>query len=216
MDADNQQNYWNRVAEEKTFSHPVDIPLLEKYLSHTSSIIDYGCGYGRIVKTLMEANFSNVTGYDTSMNLISRGNKNNLPIHIIPSPADLPLENKTIDCILLFAVLTCIPSNKGQQELITLLRSKLKPGGLLYISDYYLQDNEVSRSRYTAYNSDPTNFGVFHLPEGALFRHHTKEWVAGLLGDFHIIQEQPVAVKTMNGNNAEAFQLIASKPIQKA
>jgi hypothetical protein len=123
----------------------------------------------------------------------------------------LPLANNSVDCILLFAVLTCIPSNKGQSALIKLLHSKLKPGGVIYISDYYLQNNEVSKSRYTCFENEPDNFGVFTLPEGATLRHHTKEWITNLFADFTVEFERPIAVKTMNGNTAEAFQLVVRK-----
>ena len=212
MNADNQTAYWDKVAVEKTFSHPLNIHLLSKYIDTTAHITDFGCGYGRLVQQLLDAGFINTTGYDTSLQLINRGrSEEQLPLIHIAMPQDLPLGDESINCILLFAVLTCIPSNKGQQELMKLLFSKLKPGGIIYISDYYLQHNETSRSRYTYLNDDAKNFGVFTLPEGATFRHHTREWIASLLQDFVINEEHIVEVKTMNGNHAEAFQLIASK-----
>ena len=77
--------------------------------------------------------------------------------------------------------------------------------------DDYLQDNEVSKSRYTYFNNDLDNFGVFTLPEDATLRHHTKEWIATLVKDFTIEKENIIAVKTMNGNSAAAFQLIVQK-----
>ena len=212
MNADNQTAYWDKVATEKTFSHPLNVDLLSKYIDTTAHIADFGCGYGRLVKQLLHAGFINTTGYDTSLQLINRGrSEEQLPLIHISVPEDLPVSDNSTDCILLFAVLTCIPSNKGQQDLMKLLFSKLKVGGIIYISDYYLQHNEISRSRYTYLNDDTNNFGVFTLPEGATFRHHTREWIISLLEDFVIKEEHIVEVKTMNGNNAEAFQLIALK-----
>ncbi|CAN5693709.1 hypothetical protein BH11BAC3_BH11BAC3_08740 [soil metagenome] len=212
MDIDNQQAYWDKVADHKTFSHPVDVDLLKKYVATNAKLIDFGCGYGRVVDILLHGvSFTNITGYDTSSLLVKRGVEQHLPLQYINEPTDLPVDENSIDCIVLFAVLTCIPSNKGQQSLINLLYSKLKPGAILYVSDYYLQDNEVSESRYTNFNNDPENFGVFTLPEGATFRHHTKEWITTLVKDFKILEEHFIEVKTMNGNKAEAFQLILQK-----
>ncbi len=211
MSIDNQKEYWDSVAQQKTFTHPININLLLRYIGRNSTVIDYGCGYGRIVHELMEARFSNVGGYDTSIELINRGKNNHLPIDYISDPSKLPLDDNSIDCVLLFAVLTCIPSNIGQSDLIKLVHSKLKPGGIIYISDYYLQDNEVSKSRYVYFNDDADNFGVFTLPEGATFRHHTNEWIATLVKDFTIKEENNIEVKTMNGNSAEAFQMIIQK-----
>ena len=211
MSIDNQKEYWDSVAQQKIFTHPININLLLRYVDRHSPVIDYGCGYGRIVHELLEAGFSNVAGYDTSIELVNRGKINHLPIHHISDPALLPLEDNSVDCFLLFAVLTCIPSNIGQSDLIKLLHSKLKPGGIIYISDYYLQDNEISKSRYTYFNNDIKNFGVFSLPEGATLRHHTKEWIVSLVKDFTIQVEVMIEVKTMNKNSADAFQMIIQK-----
>ena len=190
MNIDNQKEYWNEVAEIKTFTHPIDLEIMNTFLNKQSKIIDFGCGYGRIVKQLTEFGFENVSGFDTSKELIARGiAENNLSIFHIESPTELKLEDNSIDCIILFAVLTCIPSNDGQNSLIKLLCSKLKKGGILYISDYYIQENSVEVERYEYLNGDKNNFGVFKLPEGVLFRHHTKEWIQTLTKNFEILIE---------------------------
>lgn len=113
MNIDNQTAYWDKVAQQKTFTHPIHTNLLLKYVDRSATIIDFGCGYGRIVNELLQSGFSNTTGYDSSIELINRGKTNQLPIHHIAAPFDLPLENESVDCFLLFAVLTCIPSNAG-------------------------------------------------------------------------------------------------------
>ena len=79
MNLDNQSEYWDKVAAEKTFSHPINLGLLLKYVSASSKIVDYGCGYGRLVKELLNAGLINVTGYDTSLQLVDRGRKEHLP-----------------------------------------------------------------------------------------------------------------------------------------
>lgn len=204
--------YWNKVANEKTFTHPLNISLLEKFVYKDSCIVDYGCGYGRIVDELNEIGFTNVQGFDFSIELINRGNKNGIEnIFQIDSVTDLPIENNSVDCFLLFAVLTCIADNKSQMELIKILFSKLKAGGIIYISDYYLQTDSIEVERYQYLNNDKENLGVFLLPEGAMFRHHTQEWIKLLLKDFEIVNDNMIDVKTMNGNSAEAFQILAQK-----
>jgi SAM-dependent methyltransferase len=212
MNLDNQKEYWDEVAEIKTFTHPIDIELLNPFLNKQSTIVDFGCGYGRIVKELRDLGFENVCGFDTSKELIARGiSENDLTLYHIENPTELTLEDNSVDCIVLFAVLTCIPSNEGQNNLIKLLLSKLKKGGILYISDYYLQEKSVEVERYDYLNGDKNNFGVFKLPEGATFRHHTKEWIKTLTKDFEILIEKPLIVKTMNGNIANGFQIIGKK-----
>lgn len=212
MNLDNQKEYWDKVAEIKTFTHPIDLEIINTFLNKQSKIVDFGCGYGRIVKQLTDLGFENVCGFDTSIELISRGiSENNLTLYHIENPTVLKLENNSVDCIILFAVLTCIPSNEGQINLINLLLSKLKKGGIIYISDYYLQENSVEVERYEYLNDDKSNYGVFKLPEGATFRHHTKEWIKTLTKEFEILIENPLIVKTMNGNTAKGFQIIGRK-----
>ena len=89
MSIDNQNEYWNEVAEQKTFTHPIDITMLDKYLNMQSRILDFGCGYGRIVKELSDLGFENVVGYDTSKALVDRGRReNNLALYHIGDPSD--------------------------------------------------------------------------------------------------------------------------------
>lgn len=210
---DNQYAYWDSVANSKTFTHPIDIARVEKLVAKAASILDYGCGYGRLTNELYQSGYTNIIGVDTSAELIKRG-KSLFPVldlREIESPLALPVKDGSVDLVLLFAVITCIPSNQGQQELVKLLRDKLAPGGLLYISDYYLQDDQSEVKAYGYLNDDPGNYGVFTLPEGATFRHHTKEWIAELLQDFEPVSEEMVEVKTMNGHSAQAFQIIVRK-----
>jgi SAM-dependent methyltransferase len=208
MDIDNQFAYWDSVAKQKTFTHPIDLGLLNLFVNKGSSIVDFGCGYGRSVKELIEAGYKNIIGFDTSTKLIERGRSVSLPLEHIENPEDLPLADDSVDCFLLLAVLTCIPTNNGQQKLIDLLHQKLRPGGVIYISDYYLQSNT---DRYTYYNEDRNNYGVFTLPEGTILRHHTKDWIRILVRKLVIKSEKIIQTKTMNGNPAEIFQIICRR-----
>ena len=54
MNIDNQKEYWDEVAEIKTFTHPIDLELINEFLNKQSIIVDFGCGYGRIVKQLTD------------------------------------------------------------------------------------------------------------------------------------------------------------------
>lgn len=211
MNIDNQYDYWDNVAESKSFTHPLNTEIVQQFFHPQSILMDFGCGYGRIIKQLQHLGYTNVKGFDTSKELISRGKKEMSNIFHIQSPADLPIDKESLDGVLLFAVLTCIPSNEAQKSLIQLLHSKLKPGGLLYISDYYLQQNSTEVKKYTYLNNDKYNYGVFTLPEGVVFRHHTKEWITELLQDFNTISNDEIEVMTMNGNKAKGFQLLVRK-----
>ncbi|MCW3123464.1 MAG: type 12 methyltransferase [Flavipsychrobacter sp.] len=209
---DNQFEYWNSIAQSKNFTHTADLKMLSGYIDKQAAVLDFGCGYGRMVKIFADNGYSNIAGFDTSLLLIERGQKdgvNNL-FHIA-DPAHLPVSDNSVDCILLFAVLTCIPSNKAQRALIDLLHSKLNAGGIIYVSDYYLQEGSAEMDRYEYLDNDEQNYGIFSLPEGATFRHHTKPWIGSLFSGFEVKEEHSVEVNTMNGHKARAFQLIVQK-----
>ena len=208
-----QHKYWDKVAKEKTFTHPFDIKSFHKFTSSEKKIIDYGCGYGRIIEELNKQGYSNIIGIDFSKELLERAKINGSQMELIHinNTNDFRELKIDADAIILFAVLTCIPSNKEQIELIKTLFSSLKKDGVLYISDYYLQTGTKEVKEYQYLNEDKSNYGVFYLQEGVYFRHHTKEWIKNLLQDFEIVQEKNVEVKTMNGHSGEAFQIFAKR-----
>jgi len=208
-----QHKYWDKVAKQKTFTHPFDIESFRKFVSPQQRIIDYGCGYGRIIDELYKHDYSNIVGVDFSKELLERAKLSNSQMELrhIKSTGDFRKLGIEADAIILFAVLTCIPSNGEQKELIKTLNDSLKAGGILYISDYYLQTNTDEVKEYQYLNGDKSNYGVFYLQEGVHFRHHSQQWIKDLLQDFDIIQEKAVEVKTMNGHSGEAFQIFAKK-----
>ena len=210
---DNQETYWDKVAHRKTFTHPLDPGVLASHFQKKFKIMDYGCGYGRISKELMDFGFTDITGFDTSVELVRRG-RNQYPflnLEHIAGVKDLDFLASDFDAVILFAVLTCVPSNDDQVEIIAQLKNRLRYGGLLYISDYYIQGDTSEVKRYQSLNGDHANYGVFTLSEGVTFRHHTKPWIKELLHGFEILLEKKISVQTMNGNPAEAFQILAQK-----
>lgn len=213
MEINNQKEYWNKVAGIKTFTQPIDTDVLNLYLKKDFKILDYGCGYGRISNELYSMGYTDIKGADTSVELLKRGKQLYPQLNFVHINQIDELNKFTtdFDTVILFAVLTCIPGNDGQKELINMLYNRLKKGGLIYISDYYLQTDRYEVKNYTTLNDDENNSGVFTLPEGVTFRHHTREWIKELLQNFDILSEKTIEVKTMNGHIAEAFQIIARK-----
>jgi ubiquinone/menaquinone biosynthesis C-methylase UbiE len=54
-------------------------------------------------------------------------------------PTSLPFTDETFDAVLLFTVLTCIPTDDGQRRVLREASRVLRLGGILYISDLWLQ-----------------------------------------------------------------------------
>lgn len=211
-DINNQNQYWDSVAWEKTFTHPLNIDLLRDHLTTESLILDYGCGYGRIVNELLGHGFDKVMGIDSSPLMIERGHRMypHLDLQVLPA-SGLPYSDESFDAVLLFAVLTCIPTNEGQRKLLENLSRLLRPGGLLYISDFYLQEDERNRQRYERFATEFDVYGVFRLPEGTILRHHSVEWIEALTSEFKVVHLAQMSVTTMNESPAKGFQYLGEK-----
>jgi len=209
---DNQFEYWNSVSSSKIFSHPVDIDRFNSVVSQNARILDYGCGYGRTCEELYHLGFHNIIGIDSSQMMIERGKRESPHLNLQTlENKNIPYDSDTFDAIILFAVLTCIPTNEGQQALMGEIYRVLRPGGIVYISDFWLQNNERNLHRYDEFKDKYGIYGVFELPEGAIVRHFDKYWISSLLRDFATVDMVDIQVKTMNGNTSHGFQFFGRK-----
>ncbi|MFJ9567120.1 class I SAM-dependent methyltransferase [Streptomyces fuscichromogenes] len=212
-DLDSQVAYWDAAAATRTFTHPLHLPWLDGIDRH-AAILDYGCGYGRTMERLEQAGFDDLTGVDTSPGMIERARRLHPAMRcaVLDAPPALPCPDARFTVVLLFAVLTCVPGDDAQHRLIGELARVLRPGGILYVSDLLLQDDERNRRRYDHCSDRYGSYGVFETDDGAVCRHHSRERLATLLGGFETIGTRTIPVTTMNGHEATGVQLLARRP----
>ena len=210
---DHQLDYWNDVGPAKTFNHPVNLSRLVEYVSPAGRIVDIGCGYGRVLGALFERGLRNLIGFDLAPAMVAAARERYPAIEFqeLTAPPSVPLADNSVDAALLFSVLTCVPTDEGQRAIVNEISRVLKPGGLLYISDLWLQTDERNRERYVRDEAKYGKYGVFDLPEGVTVRHHDAEWIEDLTRDFEPVALDNVEVRTMNGNSAKAFQWFGTK-----
>jgi SAM-dependent methyltransferase len=212
-DFGSQVAYWNGAGATKTFTHPVNHHWLEGVDRH-ARILDHGCGYGRVTAELHDHGFADVCGTDPSAVLIERGRlrRPDLRLEVLHFPPTLPHATASLDVVLLFAVLTCVPDDAAQRALVAELVRVLAPGGLLYVSDLLLQDDERNRHRYTAHaRRFGPPYGAFTTDDGAVCRHHDLAGLRALLADLDVVAERRTDVVTMNGHPSRGVQLLARK-----
>src|SRR5439155_12126115 len=111
-----------------------------------------------------------------------------------------------VDAVLLFAVLTSVPTNKGQRAILTETSRVLRPGGILYISDMWLQKDARNLERYVEGEKKHGVYGVFDLSEGVTVRHHEPKWIEELTNGYELQALEEIQVQTMNGHPSSAFQ----------
>jgi SAM-dependent methyltransferase len=123
----------------------------------------------------------------------------------------LDIDEATVDATLLFAVLTCVPSDDGQRSILGEISRVLRPGGLIYISDLWLQNDRRNLERYERGHATHGTYGVFDLPEGVTMRHHDRRWIESLTNGYDVLAVDEIVVQTMNGNSASGFQRFGRK-----
>ena len=207
---DLQIKYWDKVAHKKFFTHPVKFDRLHELLPEEAKILDYGCGYGRTCADLAAHGYRHVIGVDVSREMIRRG-KSLFPelelLHVAPGP--LSFKAGTFNACILFGILTCIPTDKGHHRLIKDIHRILKPDGILYISDYPIQNDKRNQRRYRKFLREYGKFGVFRIPEGGIFRHYDLNCIHELLKNFKILIIDRFRGFTMNRHEADLFQVLA-------
>ena len=204
-----QVPFWDSVADTKTFSHPLDLNRFRAFVDRGARILDYGCGYGRLSGELYAAGYRDVTGVDPSPRMIerSRAAYPQITFDVLKGPS-LPFADASFDAVLLFSVLTCVIDDDGQRAIVADIARVLRRGGIVYVSDIQIQDDERNRTRYHAFVETHHRYGVFELEPGILFRHLSLAWVEELFSRFEQLDLRDVPIVTMNGNRAKGFQFI--------
>jgi SAM-dependent methyltransferase len=210
---DCQLEYWNNIGPTKPFGHPVNLDRLGQYITTDSRVVDYGCGYGRILGVLWEGGYRNLLGVDPALAMVAAAQERfpRILFQQITDPPRVNLDSDSIDAVLLFTVLTCVPTNAGQQALIEEVTRMLRPGGLLYISDLWVQPDARNIERYERDQPKYETYGVFELAEGVTLRHHDVRWIETLTSGYQKLAVDHLQLQTMNGNPANAFQWFGLK-----
>ena len=207
-----QKEYWNKVSKTKQFSTPFQFEEFSKYVKKEDTILDVGCGYGRTLNELNQFGFNHLIGIDFSEGMIERGKElyPNIEFRLMKdSKIDLP--DNSVDSVILLAVLTCIIDDKEQENLIQEIHRVLKNDGVIYINDFLLNNDERNLNRYKEFKDKYNKYGIFELPEGAIVRHHTTEWIKNLLNKFKEVSFNETVYTTMNGNKSNGFYYIGKK-----
>jgi SAM-dependent methyltransferase len=205
---DFQIDYWNRIGPTKPFSHPVNFERMSQWIGSASRILDYGCGYGRVLGILHSNGYRNLMGVDPAPAMIAAARQNfpKISFEVLSDFRNVDLASACVDAVLLFAVLTSVPTDEGQRTILAETTRVLRPGGLLYISDMWLQTDARNLERYQEGERKHGIYGVFDLSEGPTVRHHSRERIEELTKGYDLVALDEIQVMTMNGHPSNGFQ----------
>jgi ubiquinone/menaquinone biosynthesis C-methylase UbiE len=207
------QQYWNDVGAKKVFEDPLYLEKLSPFLSTASQIVDYGCGYGRVMRLLKSVGYPHLIGFDFAPNMIYRGLKENpdLDLQLLENAGTIPCDSESIDAVILSTVLCCITNEKDSEDLIKEIQRILKPKGVLYITDFLISNHPQYQQKYTSGQQQFGVWGIYTTSENVTVRHYTTEAITELLRLFDIPWFEQFDFKTMNQNPARTFHCIALK-----
>jgi ubiquinone/menaquinone biosynthesis C-methylase UbiE len=125
---------YNVFASEFSATRPFfwrELEYLKKYVFRGDSVLDIGCGNGRLVDLLGDTDIE-YTGVDFSKELIAiaqstRGTKGTF---LKADALALPFEDSSFDVVYSVAVLHHIPSQENRKQFVREAFRVLKPGGV--------------------------------------------------------------------------------------
>lgn len=186
--------YWQGEGSAKTFTHP----LPEEWLAgieRRASVLDFGCGYGRLTPALNRAGFRSIDGYDPSPQLVARAVRENPGANYTSRLESL--RDRSYGLVLCLAVFNCMPRPDMQEDAVRFINSVTGQGSALCLSDYLTEDNPRYGKRYAQSRSEI--YGCFRSAE-ATFRHHEQGHFERLFSAWTKERERLVPGRTMNGN----------------
>jgi len=148
-DLDGQRAFWDAEADSAVFTHPLDIELLSRYVGKSGRILDFGCGYGRILVELRRHGFRNLLGLDASEAMVARARKLVPDVRVgVCDALPAPYPDSSFEAVLLISVFTCLPREEDQRLLMAEVFRLLAPGGVVYVSDFLLHSDSRNLRRY--------------------------------------------------------------------
>jgi SAM-dependent methyltransferase len=191
-----QTEAWDLVARDVDFNLEIDTNEFMRLVPKDTSILDYGCGYGRMCAILNSMGYNNILGVDSSPEMIRRGNLL-YPQLTLSHTHDTTLEfpDGNFGAIVLCAVLTCIPDQQEMKDVLSEIERVLIPGGILHVVEF---SNEASKTFVS-------NIGV-------TMHHQRPSELRSMVNTFTELKFEVIKTKTMGGNTADAVNYFGKKP----
>jgi len=141
-----------------------EFELLKKYLKKDNDVLDIGCGNGRLYSFLKKTSLcKKYLGIDQSKELIdlAKNNYKDGDFLVVDNVLKLPFADNSFDTVVAIAFFHHIPSNKLRRKMLYEIKRVLKPGGILFMTNWNLWQKNL----WQKYN---IKWWQFFLPHNGL------------------------------------------------
>lgn len=199
-------DYWDSEGSKKTFTHELCKKWIEEIPKDTT-VLDFGCGYGRITRQLYDVGFRNILGFDPSITMISRAIAENYGPRYTSQIEEVSKQKYGL--VICFALFTSCPEPDVQLAIKEIIEKQTFESSCLYVSDYLTSENLHYSKKYE--QKKLGIYGCFGTKETVIFRHHEKDHFSKLFSDWTQINKRAIKGKTLNGNTIKMSQLLYKK-----
>lgn len=178
---------YNKIGDEFSASRAYIWPDLKPFLDQVkdkSSVLDVGCGNGRLLLGLPKA--VKYTGIDISSSLITHAFKAHPDAQFIETDItkdEIWKHLPQFDFIFCVAVIHHLPTRKDQLFVLNQIKKHLKPGGKCLITAWNLWQPKILKHHFDLKTKLQNHHYVFIPFQGKPRFHfaHTKPYLEGLL-----------------------------------
>lgn len=194
-----QREKWDIVAQDINFNLEINEPEFVNIVPTETSILDYGCGYGRTYKKLKTKGFNNIVGVDSSSKMVHRSKQENpnFPISL-NRDIETNFSNGHFGAIILCAVLTCAPEQQIKIKIISEISRLLHKGGILHVTEFCSKEGKTFDSKF-----------------GVKMNHQNPNVFREMIGEFfNELKFEVIQVKTMSNQKAQAISYFGQKQLK--
>ncbi len=209
---------WDKIAPNYESTIPLESEIFLNQLQADSSIVDLGCGYGRVTNYIYSKGYHNIIGLDVSKNMLSRARASHPFITFSQGNINkLPFEDSLFDGALMIGVLSSVPDLSHRIRAISEIVRILKSGGVFLFRDFGITLKFPYFLRYLIYLFGTGKvirrfqWGNFKSREGLIFHHFSEKELKMLFSILQPIYFKRYRYTTIHGNTINGFDVVLRK-----
>jgi SAM-dependent methyltransferase len=203
---------WNRLAGRVQCTFPLEEVLARSQPNMKDSVLDYGCGDGRLLNILSRIGISNIWGCDASIRMCKLAQASNPGASVVR--ADFTREDPPFDpcftLVIAVAVLSSIFPRSDRVQIMRTLQSLTAPGGRIVIADFATSRRQLYTDRYRQCKIESN---TFLTQEGLYIHHFTLSELVRLvkMARFKVFHADSVPVLTLHGTRTSGHLVLGTR-----